>query len=64
MTPNDDAGAANEETQSSALIGTVLGGRYKLLKLLGEGGMGAVYLGEQMLGSTARKVAVKTLHPY
>ena len=64
MTPNDDAGAANEETQSSALIGTVLGGRYKLLKLLGEGGMGAVYLGEQMLGSTARKVAVKTLHPH
>lgn len=64
MTPNDEGGAANEETQSSALIGTVLGGRYKLLKLLGEGGMGAVYLGEQMLGSTARKVAVKTLHPH
>ena len=46
------------------LIGATVSGKYKIIKLLGEGGMGCVYLGEQMLGSTARKVAVKTLHKH
>jgi eukaryotic-like serine/threonine-protein kinase len=45
------------------VIGTTLGGKYKVVKLLGEGGMGAVYLGEQELGSATRRVAIKTLHP-
>ncbi len=45
------------------MIGTTLGGKYKIVKLLGEGGMGAVYLGEQGLGSATRRVAIKTLHP-
>jgi eukaryotic-like serine/threonine-protein kinase len=46
------------------MIGQVLGGKYKVVRLLGEGGMGAVYEGEQTLGTTKRKVAVKTLHPH
>jgi serine/threonine-protein kinase len=46
------------------MIGQVLGGKFKVLRLLGEGGMGAVYEGEQQLGTTKRKVAVKTLHPH
>ena len=46
------------------MIGQVLGGKYKVVRLLGEGGMGAVYEGEQQLGTTKRKVAVKTLHPH
>jgi serine/threonine-protein kinase len=46
------------------MIGVVLGGKYKVIRLLGEGGMGAVYEGEQQLGTTKRKVAVKTLHPH
>jgi serine/threonine-protein kinase len=41
------------------LIGTVLDGRYKILKLLGQGGMGKVYLAHQL--ATERKVAVKTM---
>ncbi len=44
------------------LIGQVVGGRYHILELIGEGGMGVVYKAEQRLGSTLRKVAVKTLH--
>jgi eukaryotic-like serine/threonine-protein kinase len=46
------------------LIGQVLGGKYTVVRLLGEGGMGAVYEGEQQLGTSKRKVAVKTLHPH
>jgi len=56
--------ANQDQTESSYLVGQTLGGRYKIVKLLGEGGMGAVYLGEQQLGATTRKVAVKTLHPH
>ncbi len=44
------------------LIGQVVGGRYHIVGLIGEGGMGIVYKAEQRLGSTVRKVAVKTLH--
>jgi len=46
------------------LVGKTIAGKYNILRLLGEGGMGCVYLGEQMLGTTARKVAVKTLHTH
>ncbi|MBS2015269.1 MAG: serine/threonine protein kinase [Deltaproteobacteria bacterium] len=46
------------------MIGRVLAGKFKILKLLGEGGMGAVYVGEQALGTKIRKVAIKTLHPH
>jgi serine/threonine protein kinase len=46
------------------MLGQTLGNKYKVVRLLGEGGMGAVYEGEQTLGTTKRKVAVKTLHPH
>ncbi|MDX2051537.1 MAG: serine/threonine-protein kinase [Polyangiaceae bacterium] len=44
------------------LIGKLLGGRFRVRRVLGEGGMGVVYEGEQQMGSTVRKVAIKTLH--
>jgi len=44
------------------LIGKLLGGRFRVRRVLGEGGMGIVYEGEQQMGSTVRKVAIKTLH--
>ena len=44
------------------LIGQVVGGRYHIVSLIGEGGMGVVYKAEQRLGSAVRRVAVKTLH--
>jgi serine/threonine-protein kinase len=49
------------ETATDALIGQIVGGRYRITQLLGEGGMGRVYLGEQQMGTHVRKVAVKTL---
>ncbi len=46
------------------LVGQVIGGRFHITGVLGEGGMGIVYVGEQQMGSTVRKVAVKTLHAH
>ena len=41
-------------------IGDTIGGKYRLLRLLGDGGMGAVYEARhEMLGT---RVAVKVLH--
>ncbi len=47
--------------QEEEIIGTVLDRRYRIERLLGEGGMGLVYLGEHM--RTGRKCAVKLLPP-
>jgi serine/threonine-protein kinase len=52
------------EQASDPLVGQTVAGKYKIVKQLGEGGMGCVYLAEQQLGSTARKVALKTLHKH
>jgi eukaryotic-like serine/threonine-protein kinase len=43
------------------MIGKLLGGRYRLERLLGEGGMGAVY--EATNVAIGKRVAVKTVHP-
>jgi serine/threonine-protein kinase len=43
------------------LVGSIVGGRYRITGLIGEGGMGRVYMGEQQMGTAVRKVAVKTL---
>jgi serine/threonine-protein kinase len=48
---------------SDPLIGRVLLGRYRVMRLLGEGGMGKVYQAEQKMGTATRNVAIKTLHP-
>jgi TonB family protein len=41
--------------------GDLVDGRYRILSLLGEGGMGSVFLAEHTL--IKRKVAIKILHP-
>jgi serine/threonine protein kinase len=45
----------------SIQVGEVVGSQFRILRKLGEGGMGAVYLAEQM--EMDRKVVVKVLHP-
>ena len=55
---------SHTQQNQDRLLGMEIGGKYKIVKLLGEGGMGAVYLGEQKLGATIRKVAIKTLHQH
>ena len=64
MVASDGAVPAPIAVQHSApvvqdLIGTTLLGRYKVIKKLGEGGMGTVYLGEH--ATIGKKFAVKVL---
>ena len=47
------------DTVLDAIMGRTIKGRYEVLKKLGEGGMGTVYLAEQV--SIGRKVALKLL---
>src|SRR5580692_12794769 len=42
-------------------LGTVVGGKYRLVRLLGDGGMGSVY--EALHIGLGSRVAVKVLHP-
>jgi len=41
-------------------VGELVEGKYRIMGLIGEGGMGAVYLGENV--RIQRKVAIKVLH--
>ena len=41
-------------------VGRIIGGKYKLLQLVGEGGMGAVYMADQ-IDPVKRRVAVKLI---
>ncbi len=46
---------------SEAMVGAVLSARYRLLRLLGEGGMGAVFDAQDLQGQS--HYAIKVLHP-
>ncbi len=57
-----DASERPDALGPDALIGTVVAGRYKLRQEIGEGGMGSVYLAEQ-LQPVRRMVALKLIKP-
>jgi serine/threonine-protein kinase len=46
--------------EPGAVIGEVIDDKYKITRLIGEGGMGAVYEGENL--RISRRVAIKVLH--
>ncbi|MEC7521148.1 MAG: serine/threonine-protein kinase [Myxococcota bacterium] len=46
--------------RASELLGQVVGGKYRVEKILGRGGMGTIYVAEQQ--PLGRKVALKVLH--
>ena len=54
--------ATADEASEDKLIGSFIGGRFRVESKLGEGGMGAVYQAEQV--AMKRKVALKVLHPH
>jgi len=57
---NDGTTLLSDES-SSDLIGSVIADRYRVKKLLGEGGMGRVYLAEHV--RLPQQAAIKVLHP-
>ncbi len=56
-----DGTALRSRGQSADLVGSVIAERYHVLRKLGEGGMGQVYLVEHL--RMRRKSAVKVMHP-
>jgi serine/threonine protein kinase len=51
----------SQTSMSAAVVGTVIGGRYFVRRLCGEGGMGRVYEAEHT--DIGKRVALKILHP-
>ncbi|WP_049876379.1 serine/threonine-protein kinase [Sorangium cellulosum] len=56
-----EAAAAAGGAGGDPLIGSLISGRYRVDELIGEGGMGAVYRGEQV--HLRKQVAIKLLRP-
>ncbi|HSZ82931.1 MAG TPA: serine/threonine-protein kinase, partial [Polyangia bacterium] len=59
--PADEAPRGRTTPPRADFTGRVIEGRYRILRVLGEGGMGTVYAGEHV--EIGKGVAVKILHP-
>jgi eukaryotic-like serine/threonine-protein kinase len=51
----------SSEERAASLVGTLISERYRVDEILGQGGMGAVFRGEQI--HLRKRVAIKLLHP-
>jgi hypothetical protein len=49
--------------EADELLGAFIAGRYRITSVIGEGGMGRVYLADQTMGAATRRVAIKVLLP-
>ena len=56
--PDLDGAGSDEQVD---IVGTVIGERYQVSRVIGEGGMGRVYEGEHI--EIGKRVAIKLLHP-
>ena len=61
ISPTESKTGMPAAVEGPNLIGTEIAGGYRILQKLGEGGMGAVYRGEQI--ALKRTVAIKVLRP-
>ncbi|MES2177010.1 MAG: serine/threonine-protein kinase [Gemmatimonadota bacterium] len=59
--PRDGTALRSQGGESNDLVGSIIAERYHVLKKLGEGGMGQVYLAEHV--KMGRKSAVKVMNP-
>jgi serine/threonine protein kinase len=49
--------------EADELLGAFIAGRYRITSVIGQGGMGRVYLADQTMGDATRRVAIKVLLP-
>jgi serine/threonine-protein kinase len=57
--PENDAEAADDDQSKTTVDGAILGGAYRVFRVVGEGGMGTVYEGLQL--SLNKRVAIKVM---
>src|SRR4029077_52157 len=58
--PNAHASGVSPTANGDSPVGKTIKGRYRIKRLLGEGGMGGVYEGEHL--EIGRRVAIKLVH--
>jgi serine/threonine protein kinase len=59
--PKDGTALRSQSTAAADLVGSIIAERYHVIRKLGEGGMGQVYLAEHV--KMGRQSAVKVMHP-